>query len=99
MLSSVGDSKPWQLRGEVTAETRPQDSLLVEFLQYDHMVRKAPLQAPSTTEALEKMIKQRVKDKAFDEVERKVKPVEMQYKYKKQVLLDQEKSKVGFSDV
>jgi U3 small nucleolar RNA-associated protein MPP10 len=48
---------------------------------------------------LEKLIKQRVKDKAFDDVERKVKPVDMQYKYKKQVLLDQEKSKVGLGDV
>ena len=99
MLTSVGDAKPWQLKGEVTAQTRPQDSLLEEYLQFDHTTRQAPVQGQSTTETLERMIKQRIKDKAFDDVERKVKPVEMQYKYKKQVVLDQERSKLGLGDV
>ena len=45
------------------------------------------------------MIKQRIKDKAFDDVERKVKTVEMQYEYKKQVVLNNEKSKLGLGDV
>ena len=99
MLASIGGEKPWQLRGEVTALARPQDSLLEEYLQFDHTTRQAPVISVATTDQLEQMIKQRVKDKAFDDVERKVKPVEMQYKYKKQVMLDQEKSKVGLGDV
>ena len=98
MLNSITD-KPWQLKGEVTARTRPQDSLLEEYLQFDHTTRQAPVINVTTTEELEKMIKQRIKDKSFDDVERKVKPVEMQYQFKKQVVLDQEKSKVGLGDI
>ncbi|CAF0782907.1 unnamed protein product [Brachionus calyciflorus] len=98
MLGNVTD-KPWQLKGEITAKTRPQDSLLQEYLEFDHTTRQAPIINASTTEQIEKMIKQRIKDKAFDDVERKVKPVDMQYEYKKQIVLDSEKSKVGLGDV
>lgn len=98
MLKNVED-KPWQLKGEITAKTRPQDSLLQEYLEYDHTNKQAPIIDANFTERLEKLIKQRIKDKAFDDVERKIKPVEMQYQYKKQVVLDQEKSKVGLGDI
>ena len=98
MLGDVTD-KQWQLKGEVTAKTRPKESLLEEYLEFDHTTRQAPVISTSTTEELEAMIKQRIKDKAYDDVERKVKPVEMLYEYKKNVVLDQEKSKVGLGDV
>ncbi len=97
MLGDVTD-KQWQLKGEVTAKTRPKESLLEEYLEFDHTTRQAPVISTSTTEELEAMIKQRIKDKAYDDVERKVKPVEMLYEYKKNVVLDQEKSKVGLGD-
>ena len=98
MLNEVA-AKPWQLKGETTSKERPVDALLEEFLDFDHTTRQAPVVSTSTTEDLEKMIKQRIKDKAFDDVERKVKPVEAQYEFKKQVVLDQEKSKLGLGEV
>lgn len=98
MLGDVTE-KQWQLKGEVTAKTRPKESLLEEYLEFDHTTRQAPIVSTATTESLEALIKRRIKDKAFDDVERKVKPVEMLYEYKKQVVLDQEKSKVGLGDV
>lgn len=98
MLKNLED-KPWQLKGEVNAKTRPQDSLLEEYVEFDHTTRQAPIINAATTEQIEKMIKQRIKDKSFDDVERKVKPAEMHYEYKKQVVLDHEKSKLGLGQV
>jgi U3 small nucleolar RNA-associated protein MPP10 len=98
MLKDLED-KPWQKMGEVTAKSRPKDSLLEEYVDFDAVTRLAPIQDADSTEKLEKLIKQRIKDKAFDDVERKVKPIDMQYEYKKQVVLDQEKSKLGLGEV
>lgn len=98
MLGELTD-KPWQLTGEATSKSRPKESLLEEFLEFDHTTRKAPINSAQTTEQLEAIIKQRVKDKAFDDVERKVKPVDMQYEFKKQIALDHDKSKLGLGEV
>jgi len=98
MLNDLTD-KSWQLSGETSAKTRPKESLLEEFLEFDHTTRKAPINSGKTTEELEALIKQRIKDKAFDDVERKIKPVEMNYEFKKEIALDHEKSKIGLSEV
>jgi U3 small nucleolar RNA-associated protein MPP10 len=98
MLNDFVD-KPWQLKGEVNAQTRPKDSLLEEYVEFDHTTRQAPIIDASTTEKIEAIVKQRIKEKSFDDVERKVKPVEMHYEYKKQIILDGEKSKLGLSQI
>ncbi|XP_077774699.1 U3 small nucleolar ribonucleoprotein MPP10 isoform X1 [Podarcis muralis] len=91
--------KPWQLRGEVTGQKRPENSLLEEMVIFDHAVKMAPVITEETTLELEEIIKRRIKDQAWDDVVRKEKPKEDPYEYKKRLTLDHEKSKLSLAEI
>merc|ERR1712072_1065197 len=76
-----------------------ENSLLAEDLEYDTALRQAPVVTEDVARKLEDIIRQRVKDKAWDDVERKVKPVEDPVEYKKKLVLDQEKSKLSLAQI
>ncbi|CAI9564547.1 unnamed protein product, partial [Staurois parvus] len=91
--------KSWQLSGEITAQKRPENSLLPESLLYDHATRMAPTITEETTLQLEDIIKQRIKDQVWDDVVRKEKPKEDAFEYKKRLTLDHDKSKLSLAEV
>ncbi|CAG7835881.1 unnamed protein product [Allacma fusca] len=91
--------KAWQFQGEVTAQSRPENSLLEEHLIFDHLLRQAPEVTAETTLRLEDIIKQRIKDQAWDDVDRKVKPIDDPFAFKKKLVLDAEKSKMSLSQI
>lgn len=91
--------KPWQLKGEVGAHSRPLNSLLFEDVNYEQRI-KAPIITPETTEALEELIKQRIKDNRFDDPVKKTKPLlSTATTTSRQVEVSSEKSKVGLADL
>lgn len=48
---------------------------------------------------MEDIIKQRVKDQSWDDVIRKIKPIENISEYKKRLVLDAEKSKISLTEI
>ncbi|XP_064778987.1 U3 small nucleolar ribonucleoprotein protein MPP10-like [Oncorhynchus masou masou] len=91
--------KPWQLTGEVSAQTRPENSLLEVDVAFDSASRMAPAVTEETTLQLEDIIKQRIKDQVWDDVVRREKPKEEVFEYKKRLTLDHEKSKLSLAEV
>ncbi|CAG2102215.1 unnamed protein product [Medioppia subpectinata] len=92
-------SKSWQMRGEISSEKRPENSLLEEHLHFDHTSRPAPLITDETTFKLEDIIKQRIKDNSYDDCVRKVKPKEKPFEYRRRLTMESEKSKQSLAQI
>ncbi|KAJ3394042.1 U3 snoRNP protein [Lobulomyces angularis] len=91
--------KPWVLMGEANSKSRPLNALLEEHLEVDYAAKPVPIITEETTKSLEDIIKDRIKDGIFDDVERKYKEVRKNYDPNRRLELDDEKSKVGLGEI
>ncbi|KAI8985269.1 U3 small nucleolar ribonucleoprotein complex, subunit Mpp10 [Pilobolus umbonatus] len=93
------NTKHWTLRGEASAKVRPVNSLLEEDLEFEHANKPVPVITQETTDTLEEMIKKRIVDNMFDDVERKVDPTLKPFVPSKRVDISDEKSKKSLADL
>ena len=54
--------KDWTLMGEASARARPENSLLEEDLDFEHVQKVTPLITEETVRTLEELIKKRILD-------------------------------------
>jgi len=89
--------RAWQLLGEADMKSRPTNSLLSTTLEYEHQTRAALPVTEETTKDLEKIIKDRIKANAFDDVVRVI-PRNLERFRPRAQLLDHEKSKTSLAE-
>ncbi|AJR71486.1 BMC_2a_G0030580.mRNA.1.CDS.1 [Saccharomyces cerevisiae] len=63
--------KKWSLKGEAKAKDRPEDALLTEELEFDRTAKPVPVITSEVTESLEDMIRRRIQDSNFDDLQRR----------------------------
>ncbi|RLN03078.1 U3 small nucleolar ribonucleoprotein MPP10-like [Panicum miliaceum] len=87
----------WTMHGEVTASSRPKNSALEVDLDFEHNVRPAPVITEEITASLEEMIKKRIAEGHFDDVEKpSLIPSKAPKEHKE---LDESKSKKGLAEL
>ncbi|KAH1201586.1 hypothetical protein AAZV13_17G080900 [Glycine max] len=91
------DPKTWTMQGEVTAAKRPKNSALEVDLDFEHNVRPAPVITEEVTASIEDIIKKRIIEGHFNDVQRVPKlPSKAPREVKE---LDDNKSKQGLAEL
>ncbi|XP_023640825.1 U3 small nucleolar ribonucleoprotein protein MPP10 isoform X1 [Capsella rubella] len=91
------DAKHWTMQGEITAAKRPKNSALEVDLDFEHNARPAPVITEEVTASLEDLIKSRIIEARFDDVQR---AASMPTKAKREAKeMDDSKSKKGLAEV
>ena len=76
----------WHLKGEASALQRPKDSLLSHNFEMDYALKNPPKPSSESTEALEERLKDRIKNRTFDDPKRNQiysQPGDLLYSHKK----------------
>ncbi|KAL6906049.1 hypothetical protein ACP4OV_003650 [Aristida adscensionis] len=97
MEKAILEPSTWTMRGEITASSRPKNSALEVDLDFEHNVRPAPVITEEVTASLEEMIKKRIIEGHFDDVEKpSLLPSKAPIEHKE---LDESKSKKGLAEL
>ncbi|KAK4257056.1 hypothetical protein QN277_006697 [Acacia crassicarpa] len=97
MEKSNLEPKTWTMQGEVTATKRPVNSALGADLDFEQNVRPAPVITEEVTASIEEIIKKRILEARYDDVQRAPKlPSKAPREVKE---LDENKSKKGLAEI
>lgn len=91
------EPKSWTMQGEVTAAKRPKNSALEVDLDFEHNVRPVPQTTEESTASLEELIKKRIVEGQFDDVQKPPTLFAKAPREKKE--LDENKSKKGLAEL
>ncbi|CAG8539157.1 3904_t:CDS:10 [Paraglomus occultum] len=91
--------KDWTMTGEASSKDRPINSLLEEDLEYDFVSKPVPVITEDVTNKLEEIIKRRILDGTFDDVERKQDPNFRPFLPSKVIELSHEKSQKSLAEI
>ncbi|KAI9087515.1 hypothetical protein K1719_030385 [Acacia pycnantha] len=97
MEKSNLEPKTWTMQGEVTATKRPVNSALEADLDFEQNVRPAPVITEEVTASIEEIIKKRILEARYDDVQRAPKlPSKAPREVKE---WDENKSKKGLAEI
>ncbi|AQZ09613.1 MPP10 (YJR002W) [Zygosaccharomyces parabailii] len=95
---AIADKK-WALKGEVQSKDRPQDALLEEEIEFDRTSKPVPVITKEVSESLEEMIRRRIQDANFDDLQRRVVTDTNLKKYKPDFQLSDQKSSKSLAEL
>lgn len=91
--------KKWALQGEVKAKDRPEDALLNEELEFDRNAKPVPVITSEITDSLEEMIRDRIKNRNFDDLAKRTVLDMQRKKYRSDFELSDTKSSKSLAEL
>lgn len=91
--------KDWTLMGEAGSRARPENSLLEEDVEFESNRKSKPVNTPETTKSIEDLIKNRILENQFDDVQRRATLQPLDYMPSKMLELSDQKSSRSLDQV
>ncbi|CAH2355473.1 U3 small nucleolar RNA-associated protein Mpp10p [[Candida] railenensis] len=95
--------KKWNMKGEVSAKDRPQDSLLDDTeshnLEFERTAKPVPVITQDVTESLEDMIRRRIKEENFDDLPKRLLANVASFHNRQKYELSETKSSKSLADI
>lgn len=95
---AIADKK-WALMGEVDAQNRPADSLLTEDVEFDRTAKPVPVVTTDVTESIEQLIRRRIQEYNFDDLQKRVISDMSSQRMKPQFELSDQKSSKSLAEI
>lgn len=91
--------RSWELMGEARASDRPADSLVDAHLEFEMADKHPELITETVTANLEDLVRQRIRDGAYDDIERTAEPTPKAFKADDAREMETDKSQVGLAEI